>query len=169
MCFSAGELVGLFHAGPGRPRCRSATIISPCSISPFLIALTLRALKQIPAPVRWRRYTPSSSTTDGSIAALITGTFRRNIAYQEGHRGSGGFGFCPRRREDHIIRIDAVLFAQTLPEFSRRSEVCHQSEVFSHRLTGDRHRIQMQQTKIRAGAASLPVLRRRGKARTVGR
>ncbi len=34
---------------------------------------------------------------------------------------------CLLRREDHIIRIHAVLLAQALAERLRRSDACHQS------------------------------------------
>ncbi len=107
-----GDLVDLLHSGTRRGHGRSGRARRPAewgrSPCPLIAAMaSVSRQKTRAGPVL--RYTPSESTTRGSIAVLlITEPSGREVAAGEAD-GAGDAEFPARcGREDHVVRIDAI-------------------------------------------------------------
>ena len=120
----AGDLIGLFHAGAHRPAADQHEHVAGLrSRFALIAAIAARSDRNTFAgPVI--RYTPSASTTDGSIAVLLmTDAFRREIALRETDRGRQAAACVPRRatrsrRPDRRLRF-LQLRAQARPSLGR--------------------------------------------------
>ena len=143
-----GELVGLLHAGAGR------------STADHHHDIALLNLFPLDGPDRLRLRDKHPHLAGVAVNAIFTDdrrvdrrgldhrSFRRNVARREADRRGQPFRFCFFRRQDHVIRLHAVLLAQALAEARPALRALPPVEVLAHRLAGDGHGIQVQQAEI---------------------
>ena len=143
-----GELVGLFHAGAGRPAADHHHDIALLDLFPLdgLDSLRFRDKHPRPAGVAVNAIFTDDRRVDRR--GLDHRAFRRDVARREADRRGQPFRFCLLRRQDHVIRIHAVLLAQALAEARPALGRLPPVEVLAHRLAGHGHGVQVQKAKI---------------------
>ena len=143
-----GELVGLFHAGAGRPAADHHHDIALLNLFPLdgLYCLRFRDKHPHPAGVAVHAIVIHHRRIDRR--GLDHRPFRRDVARREADRRGEPFRFCLLRRQDHVIRIHAVLLAQALTEARPALGRLPPVEVLADRLPGHGHGIQVQQTEL---------------------
>ena len=143
-----GELVGLFHAGTGRPAADHHHDIALFNL--FLLdglnGLCFRDKHPRPARMTVNAIGTHHRRVNGR--GLDHRSFRRDVARREADRRGQPSRFCLLRRQDHVIRIHAVLRLQALAEALTALGRLPPVEVLAHRLAGDCHGVQVQQAEI---------------------
>ena len=143
-----GELVGLFHASAGRSTADHHHDIALLNLFPLdgLDRLRLRDKHSHPASVAVNAIFTHHRRVDRR--GLDHRSFRRDVARREADRRGQPFRFCLLRRQDHVIRLHAVLLAQALAEALTALRALPPVEVLAHCLASDGHGVQMQQAEI---------------------
>ncbi len=142
-----GQLIGLFHPGAGRPAADHHHDVALFDLAAFdrLDRPGFRDKHPRPPGVTVHPVLTHDRWVDRR--GLDHRSFRRDVTHREGHRGGQPPCFGAFRRQDHVVRIDAILLAQALPEAFAAHRGLPPVEVFPDGLPGHRHGIFVQQTQ----------------------
>ena len=143
-----GKLVGLFHTGAGRAAADHHHDIALLNLFPLDGLNRLRFRDKHPRPAGVAVNAIVTHYRRINSRGLDHRTLRRDVARREADRRGQPFRFCLLRRQDHVIRIHAVLCAQALAEARPALGRLPPVEVLTYRLAGHGHGVQVQQPEI---------------------